>query len=65
MLSGTSGDHLLRSTWSKQDQLEQITHSCVQLGFDCLQGWRQVVDNLTGQLGSVFDQSHSKEYVLC
>lgn len=39
-LEGTSGCHLVQLSFTDEGQLEQVAQKCVQLGFECLQGWR-------------------------
>lgn len=46
----------------KQGQEEQVAQGHVHLGFKYLQGWR--LHGLTGQLVSVFDHQHSKNFFL-
>ena len=43
----------------KVGQTEQVTQDHVQMGFECLQGWRLCI--LSGQPVPVFDLSHSEQ----
>lgn len=46
-VGGSSGGQLFQVPGSEQDKLEQVVQGCVQLDFDCRQGWR--VHKLSGQ----------------
>lgn len=58
-LEGTSSDHLVYPPSSKQRQLQQVAHGCVQTDFAYIRRWR--IHNLSVQLVSVFDDLHSKK----
>lgn len=55
---GTSGDHLVYTPCSEQDQQAQVAQDCVQQDFEYLKGWH--IHSLSGFV-LVFDHHHSKK----
>lgn len=55
----TSADHLVQPSCSKEGQLEQVRHGCIQLGFEHLQGWG--CHKIYGKSAPVFDHPHSEK----
>ena len=60
-MAEVGGDLWRPNPCSKQGQQEQVAQDCVQLGFDCLQGWR--LCSLPGQPVLVLDYPDSKKVI--
>lgn len=53
-LEGASAGYLVQPPLLKKGHLEPGSQDCVQMGFDCLRGWR--LHNVSGQHVAVLSQ---------